>query len=224
MEGRHGFRSTFFFMAGRRAAKGARYSLSSVRPAIRGLLERGWEVGLHINYYGFDDLEEIRRQKAALEAVAGQPVEGVRFHWLRFEPARSFDLLVQAGFRYDSTLGFHDGVGHRTGAAQAYRQPAPDGGLLPIVEIPMNVMDIALLYYMRLSPAAAWDVIRSTLDSFKGTAATLSILWHSNVLTDPVFDGWGALYEKTLQYLADNRFAVKTGKEICDSVMHTAGR
>lgn len=223
MESRYGFRSTFFFMAGRRGFKGARYALSSVRDVTRDLISGGWEVGLHVNYHGFDNLASIVAQKRALEAVTGQPVWGARFHWLRFDPKASFDLLIRAGFKYDSTLGFHDGIGHRTGVASAYLQPDAEGNALPIVEIPMTIMDIALLSYMGLTPDQAWQRISETLDAFKGTNATLSILWHSNVLADPVFEGWGDLYAKILGYLSDNGFVVKTGRQVCEQKLATGG-
>lgn len=218
LEARFGMRSTFFFMTGRGGLRGAKYDVRKLKPVLQKLQQGGWEIGLHVNYYGCDNAAEIKRQKMRLEEITGTAVEGARIHWLKFSANDTYRVLEQAGFRYDATLGAHDRLGFRAGCAQAFNPyDVTADKPMALYEIPLAIMDVALFEYMKLSPEEAWKRILEIFEEFKDQNAVIAILWHSNVLEDPLFEGWREVYEKILRYLAEQRIDVMTGRDICQN-------
>src|SRR5207248_770071 len=138
----------FFFMHGKSGPRGMRYTMKSVAPIIRELHLNGWEIGLHVNVYHAEDTAEIIRGRKSLEEIIGNQVIGARFHWLRFDPRGAFRRLEEAGFLYDSTLGFHDAPGFRAGIAHAFHPYDPETGKSrKILEIPLAIMDCSLFEF-----------------------------------------------------------------------------
>lgn len=39
---------------------------------------QGWEIGLHPSWYSFDDADELKKQKDALEKALGHDIVSVR--------------------------------------------------------------------------------------------------------------------------------------------------
>ena len=125
------FKSTFFFIpyksvpgegvnrphSERRAAA---YDVSDEQPLLRHLMLTGHEVGLH----GIDAWHSVEKGVAEfnqIEEATGKPPIGVRMHWLCFDET-SPQKLEEAGFQYDSTVGYNDAVGYRAGTSQVICQ------------------------------------------------------------------------------------------------------
>lgn len=215
MENRMGMRSTFFFLWGKKSLHGARYSFKDIQQTARSLSEDGWEIGVHINPHHAHQPDCLKRQREQMERWLGKPVSGARFHWLRINPAQSFSILEKAGFKYDASIGMHHQVGYRAGAACPFLLRNTGGSSASkLWEIPLILMDYTLLEHDRLSPEMAYQKIIQLLDQWNGKRAVISILWHSHVLEDPVFEGWGEVYEKLLQHIKDKKYPVLTGAEI----------
>ena len=85
----------------------------------------GGEVGLHGSFAAADDPAALAAELASLRAEAG-PVEGVRFHYLRFRYHETVRALERAGVAYDSSLAFSEAPGLRRGHRPAL--PALAGG------------------------------------------------------------------------------------------------
>src|SRR5262245_17243190 len=71
LEERYGFRSTFFFLLGRRGRLGARYALDDVRAVAAELHRRGFEVGVHVNPLDGDAPDVQRARRCELEDASG---------------------------------------------------------------------------------------------------------------------------------------------------------
>ena len=76
-------------------------------------------------------------------------------HWLFFDE-HSPGVLDQAGFSYDSTVGFRETIGYRAGTMQVYKPL----GVKNLLELPLHVMDTALFYpsYLNLGENEAREV------------------------------------------------------------------
>jgi len=135
-EAQVGAKSTFFFWPGWKAigkhhASDCLYDMEdrvvfdgercTVAEMIREIDRRGWEIGLHPSWYSFDDVDEMKRQKAALETALGRDVVSARQHYLHYDIRVSPRVQAEAGFKYDATLGFNDNVGFRFGTCYPWR-------------------------------------------------------------------------------------------------------
>ncbi len=207
-ESERGARSTFFVLAGHaHAADGPSASAyERVRPRlVATLLERGAEVGLHGSYRAADDPSRLAAERAALESLAGS-VPGQRFHYLRIDPHRNLRSLEALGFRYDSSLGFADAIGFRAGIVQPFRPwDAEADRVLDLVEIPLAAMDATLgePRYLGLSAEMAEGRLLALLDRAAEQGGGFALLWHNEWFDERAFPGWGRLYFRLIDGVAE---------------------
>ena len=114
--------------------------------ACRAVADAGHEVGHH----GYDhvtprsleraeEADQLARGNAAIETIAGKPARGYR------SPAwdlsdHSADLLLEAGFVYDSSLMGHDYLPYqvRRGDVVEVGKPVRFGEDTPLIELPVS--------------------------------------------------------------------------------------
>ena len=154
------------------------YQASDVADDLPRARARGSEIALH----GLDawrDSSAAALERREVAAAAGEMPCGVRMHWLYFDqdsPAR----LEDAGFTYDSTWGYNDAVGYRAGTAQAFQLP----GTRSLIELPMAIMDSALLFpdRMNLTSGAALKLSETIVGHATRFGGVLVINWHDRSL------------------------------------------
>ena len=220
----YGARPTFFLMAGGGHELDAIYDLAERRwlPVVRRILESGGEVGLHGSYRSPFDRQRLAAERAALERLTGRPAAGVRQHFLRHDPWRTWAAQSGAGFAYDSTVGFVEHVGFRAGTCFPY--PAFDlagDRPLPMIELPLMVMDRTLEQYLRLSPSRAWEAIEPVLESVERHGGCLTALWHNLFVVEACYPGWQGVYERLLDWARQRGALMATGAEIHHAVRST---
>jgi hypothetical protein len=163
---------------------------------VETLLAGGAEVGQHGSYTAATDLEQLAREKAVLESLAG-PVVGHRYHYLRVDVERNLVPLERLGLGYDSSLGFADAPGFRAGIAHPFR-PWDWEGDRPagIVEIPLVVMDGTLAEdrYLGLSADEARPRLEQIVEWAAEHGGGFSVLWHTDRYDAPTARGWDRLY------------------------------
>jgi uncharacterized protein DUF7033 len=188
---RHGLRSAFYFLAHRdqRARDGAfLFEHPWVRALIGRVAGRGHEVGLHPSFCTYRDAAGVREELERLLRVAEaegvrQDEWGGRQHFLRWTNPDTWRNWEAAGLSYDSTLGYSEAVGFRTGTCHPYRafdltQRRP----LRLVERPFQVMDVALLSAMSQSLDCAHATVMDIASQCRRYGGELGILWHNNTL------------------------------------------
>ncbi len=212
-----GARSTFFFWpgwssVGKHHFSDCTYELTdrvvfdgqqcTVAEMIREIDRRGWEIGLHPSWYSFDDLNEMKNQKAALEMTLGHDISSVRQHYLHHDIRVTPRIQAEAGLLYDSTLGFNDNIGFRFGTCYPWRlydlQAEEE---LPILEVPLIIQDGAMLGQtkgLRLDGDTAFQYIIQITGAVEQVGGVLTLLWHPNAV---MHYPWWSLYHRTLGYL-----------------------
>jgi peptidoglycan/xylan/chitin deacetylase (PgdA/CDA1 family) len=192
-----GARSTFFFWPGwgsvsKHHPSDCTYELTdrvafdgqkcTVTEMIQEIDRRGWEIGLHPSWYSFDDAQEMKRQKAALEMALGHDVVSVRQHYLHYDIRVTPRVQADAGFKYDSTLGFNDNLGFRFGTCYPWRlYDLHAKAELPITEIPLIVQDGAMLNPtkgMRLDEETAFQYVEQIAEAVERVGGVLTLLWY----------------------------------------------
>jgi hypothetical protein len=211
-------KSTFFFipfkdrpgdsMDGKTARyRAAQYDVCRYREPIRSLTRQGCEVGLH----GIDSWRDSRKGREELDTIRGITGDdriGVRMHWLYFSdetPKR----LQEAGVYYDSTLGYNDTVGFRSGTTQVFRLP----GTANVFELPLHVQDTAMLYPARMnaSESEAIALCGELLEKIKIYGGVFTLNWHDRSLAPE--RNWDAAYLALLGMLRERKTWFATGGE-----------
>jgi hypothetical protein len=211
-------RSTWFILCGTPTLRTFTAGDLTYRPeaaATRRILAAvrtgGHAIGLHGSRETVSSADRFSTQRSRLQGLAGQAVHGVRQHFLRFDPLETPRAMTQAGFRYDSTVGFPDRNGFRVGVADVVRC----GETLD--EVPFAWMDRALSKYRGVEDPEAWiDDALVLARSCRDVEGLWVGVWHPN-LTDALgFPGAPVAYERLLDALLADRPFVGTLDEIVD--------
>ena len=205
-------RSTWFVLCGTPTLKTFidgdltyRPEADATRRILAAIAQQQHSFGLHGSRETVVSSERFAAQRDRLLGIAGKAVGGVRQHFLRFDPARTPQAMAQAGFRYDSTVGFPDRNGFRIGVADVV--PAWEG----MDEVPFTWMDRALSKYRGIEDPEAWiDEALALARSCRDVEGLWVGVWHPN-LTDALgFPGAPVAYERLLDGLLAHRPFVGT--------------
>jgi hypothetical protein len=213
-----GLGSTYFFIPFKNDAghadtgrspklRAAHYDIAEQRDLVNELIDQGCEIGLH----GIDawrDTTKGSRELQVIRAMIGEDRVGVRMHWLFFS-AESSKVLDEAGYDYDSTIGFNEAIGFRSGTTQAYRLP----GTRDLIELPLNLMDTTLFYggRMALSESDALMQCERLVSDFRTHGGVLTINWHTRSLNPE--RNWDDFYTELLSLLRMNNVWFATAKQ-----------
>jgi len=215
-----GLASTYFFIPfkgqpGAPLRKGhasplraAPYDAASYATLIGALAHQHTEIATH----GIDAWQSPRAAElegAAVRRLSGQDSVGIRMHWLYFDH-ESPKVLEEAGFLYDSTLGYNDAIGFRSGTAQVFGPP----GTSRLLELPLNVMDSALFYPSRmgLPEAEALAACKTVVNAAADHGGVLTINWHTRSLQPE--RNWDSFYIELIEYLKNRRVWFATGSQV----------
>jgi hypothetical protein len=177
------------------AQRACRYDLDELRPQLTKIIAAGSEVGLH----GLDawrDAGAGRSERLRVAQATSASDVGVRMHWLYFD-RNSPAVLDEAGFSYDSTVGYNETVGFRAGTAQAYRPP----GATNLLELPLHAMDTALFFpaYLNLAENQAGRLLGGMMDDVARVGGAFTINWHDRSIAPERL--WGDFYVNLLGQL-----------------------
>jgi hypothetical protein len=175
--------------------RAVRYDLSQLQTSVREILAHRGEIAVH----GIDawrDTAEARKEREQIQALTHSPEVGVRMHWLFFD-SESAGKLDEAGFSYDSTIGYNETVGYRAGTTQAFRP----FGTKRLLELPLHIMDTALFYpaHLNLSPKQAMMLVNGMVDDMRQFGGLLMVNWHDRSIAPERL--WDDFYAQLIEKL-----------------------
>lgn len=219
LEGRFGFKSSFYFMSGGNTKYDASYSIndSYIISLIKILQEKGFEVGLHPSFNSYNNFQMLNLEKEKLEKAAKNAIFGGRQHYLIWKTPNTWRNLEKAGLKYDVTLSFADHEGFRCGICFPYKPfDIVQNRVLDIWELPLTVMDTSLFVYQSLTPEEGFQRIKALVDTIKKYNGVFVLLWHNSSFDELRLPGWGQVYEKTLEYIGKPNIFNDTAKGVID--------
>ena len=211
-------RSTWFFLCGTPTPQTFlagdltyRPESAAARRILAAVAEGRHAIGLHGSFETLTRPNRFAEQRRRLQDLTEQGVDGVRQHFLRFDPVGTPHAMTDAGFRYDSTVGFPDRNGFRIGVADVVRlDDALD-------EAPFTWMDRALSKYRGIEDPQAWiDDALVLARSCREVEGLWVGVWHPNLTEALGFPGAPAAYERLLDGLLADQPFVGTLDEIVD--------
>jgi hypothetical protein len=214
LEAEYGACSSFYFLAVEPGDPDRTYDIMDLRDDLRYVLDSGWEIGLHGSQRAHADLATMIKEREKVEAAVGAPISGYRNHFLRFSTPLTWRLLQQAGFKYDTTLGYADCAGFRNGMCHPFKPfDLEIGTTIDIIEFPLMIMDASLFYnHMRLDASTAWEKVKEMIDTVEKLNGMLTILWHNTYMRGEHLK----IYTKILDYCRERKAWMPTGKDLRD--------
>ena len=213
LEKKYEAKSSFYFLALDGDDQGFNYKIEELKAELRNIVDNGWEVGLHGAHEAYNSLNRIKREKERLEDAVGKEVIGYRNHYLGFKLPTTWKLLKEAGFKYDTTLGYIDCAGFRNGMCHPFKPfDLNTNSFIDILEIPLTIMDGTLLDddNMRLDMKNAWTITKRLIDSVEKNKGVITILWHNKNMCNETL----MFYEEILRYCNERNAWMTSGEEI----------
>ena len=215
IEQKYQAKSTFFFLALDHGNNDFRYNIEDLQGEIGNIQDNNGEIGLHGSLEAYKNIELLRSEKTRLERITGHPVSGYRNHYLKFSIPQTWNLLCQAGFRYDTTMGFADCIGFRNGMCHPFTLfDLQQNKKIDLVEIPLVIMDQSLFHpFMRLDMSTAWNITKEMIDKVEKAKGVMTILWHNQDMTGENC----RFYEKILDYCSKKNAWITNCEDIVSS-------
>jgi len=219
LEKRYGFESGFYLSCPKsREPEDPKYNLRTDGPLqkmLETLLFSGFEVGLHGSLKSAGEVTTLKEERDCLRQVLKLDDLGVRQHYLRMEVPLTWQIQQEAGFLYDSTLGYPDEIGFRCGLASPFR---PYDLLrekrLDILELPLTIMDGVLFEKGHADRGEALSRCLQILKRVETGRGLAVILWHLRSWYERDFPDWRWVYEQILSYLSEREAWVTSPGEI----------
>jgi hypothetical protein len=199
----------------------SRYHFES--PRIRSLIGRlsrqGHEIGIHGTLESSDDPAAMAKGIQRLNAVCDTPVSGIRQHFLKYSIPATGRIQADSALAYDATLGFAEQIGFRNNYAYPFRlydfdRHAP----MDIWQIPLNVMDVTLLGYMKIPVPEIIGSVRPLLREVSRFKGVFSLLWHNCSLDEEEYPGINAVYRSLLEEIMGSGYRSLTGDQVIKSL------
>jgi hypothetical protein len=154
-----------------------------LKEKCKELISNGKKIGIHGSYYSSEDERLFRKEKEILEDSVGHQITKSRQHWLNYYENKTPYIHTIAGIEEDSTLGFNDISGFRSGVASIYNPYDHKNNVsFPFKEIPMVIMDSHLYDYSDDSNQNHLGWLFDSLTKTKNYM--ISINWHQRVLSE----------------------------------------
>ncbi len=175
-----------------------------LRQIIALLRSHNHSLGLHGSQATLLGPSIFAEQRTRLSELIGAKPSGVRQHYLKWQPGQTAESMAQAGFRYDTTVGFADRNGFRTGLADLYPlwHPRTDQAI-DLDEVPFCWMDRAQSKYQGIEKPDRWiEQALALAEAVQQVEGIWCGIWHPNLSAPLGFPGALSAYEQLVQSLS----------------------
>ena len=170
-----------------------------LKEKCRELVSDGHKLGIHGSYFSAENEELFLREKELLERATGSDIKKTRQHWLNYYEGKTPYIHNNTGIEEDSTIGFNDIPGFRSGVASMYNPyDHKNSASFPFREIPLVVMDSHLYDYSSYSGVESLRWLFDSLGKVKNSM--ISIDWHQRVISQDY--GWTQGYKQIRALIA----------------------
>ncbi len=164
-----------------------------------------YPVGLHPSWQSNKNTSLLKKEKERLAALTGTQINASRQHFLKLTLPRTYRNLLEAGIRFDFSMGFADDNGFRASVATPfYWYDLEKETATGLLIFPFCFMEATSVFYKKDTPAAALADLQQLYNEVKAFNGFFSMIWHNHSFADEgPYKGWKELYE---HFIATNTF------------------
>lgn len=179
--GSRGLTSNFYFMAGGCTRFDGRYSLSHYSKLLNSIAKQGHVVGLHPSYDSVYLEQQLKKEIATFEKLAGFKCDDIRFHYLRFNSETIVQDLTDNYIKTDISLGFASKIGFRNGTCYPFfKWDEANNCQAKTLYFPLAYMDTTALGYLSLTAEEAMEELKKIVSKVNLYKGHLDLLWHNS--------------------------------------------
>jgi hypothetical protein len=193
----------YFFHVGARTGKYDK-NISLSRKAMQQLIQHHfyrYPVGIHPSWSSGDAPGLLGKEIQSLEKISGGNIYSSRQHYIRFELPHTYRRLIDAGIKFEFSMGYGSINGFRASVASSfYWYDLEKETQTQLQLFPFCFMEANSFYEQEFSPRQALEELRHYYRITKSVHGLLITIWHNNFLgTDRKLAGWREVYEKFIQ-------------------------
>jgi len=193
-------KSTFYFMPGKLGEKDVKYKFNS--PKVKNILEkiqkRGHEIGVHGIYESYNNVL-LYQNGINLFKNFGIDVLSTRQHFLRFKNPLTFNILEENKIKYDSTLGYTNCGGFRSGVCFDYQVfDVINRKKLNIIERPLIAMETVIQINTK-NVQEFEEQFKNLKNITKKYNGNFTFLWHNSNLNTKLWEKYKYFYERIFE-------------------------
>lgn len=226
------YKSTFFFLGRERDHLAKRYSVTSatIHSRIQHLLKNQFSIGLHGVRGPIFGVQELSKEKLRVELTVGKTIHIHRSHFLKWEPLKTIQYLLENQIYLDATMGYNNTPGFRCGTVRPFfwydfEQDTPT----QLLEIPLITADFQICRNASIQPKDWMSEWKYYFEQSRFPGSVFSHLHHNHYFHDRDFPGHTQWYLEILDFVKNNqipafqpnRFYLEFSKDLnFDSITH----
>ena len=193
----------YFFHVGARTGKYDK-NISPGRKAMQQLIQHHfyrYPVGIHPSWRSGDEPGLLVKEIQSLQKITGGNIYSSRQHYIRFELPQTYRRLIDAGIKFEFSMGYGSINGFRASVASSfYWYDLEKETQTQLQLFPFCYMEANSFYEQKFSPQQALEELQHYYKITKSVNGLLITIWHNNFLgTDRTFAGWREVYEKFMK-------------------------
>jgi hypothetical protein len=169
----------------------------SMRKLVKRIANR-YQVGVHPSYGAETSFERVKSELDALSKVINKKVVASRQHFLRLKLPQTYRLLNELGITHDYSMGYSNAIGFRASTCTPFRfYDLIDEKELPLVVVPFQVMDRALLDGLKYNARQAVDRTLEIANRVCKVGGIFVTIWHNESLSGiNEWEGWEKVFSE----------------------------
>lgn len=190
--------SRFYFIPSIAGETDLRYDIttSTVANTMRNISRRGHVVGIHGSWSSYNNPAQFNLELERLKGATALNIEEGRQHYLRCSIPQLWQTWNDAGLKTDSTMGYYDHVGFRSGTCHPHSTfNVTTQKKLALVERPLIVMEGSVLE-LASSNEEFMKIIGAMSDTVRRYNGQFVFLWHNNNINHPDWRNYFAMYRE----------------------------
>lgn len=196
----YGFSSIYFALfthLGQYDRSLSRYS-SRLQSYLKSIADFN-EVGIHPSYRSFEKKDLLEEEISSLSRILRKDVTRSRQHFIRLQFPTTYRNLLEFEITDDYSMGFASEHGFRAGICTPFRFYDLEQELeTPLRVHPFPFMDGTFIYYLKQSPAEAWEIIDYYIKTYRDFGGEFIPIWHNRIYSEKEdeWKGWNQLFER----------------------------
>lgn len=162
-----------------------------------------YRTGLHPSWMSNEKHSLLTKEKRILETAGKVPVTRSRQHYIKLTLPQTYERLTDAGIFQDYSMGYGSINGFRASVASSFFWYNLSAEKITTLRIyPFCFMDANSFYEQKQNAVDSFDELMTYYNRCKEAGGELISIFHNNFLgTDPLFEGWQAMYTKFISQL-----------------------
>lgn len=181
--------AAFFILSSARDKFARRYSSEDALEVFKKVSAEH-DAGAHLTHESGDRTGKINDELRMLEKIFGSKILSTRFHYLHSLNREIMQQLQKSGIEVDSSVGFRDRTGFRSGFSKPYILPE-----CGVVEVPVICMDSALVMQSMKDGAEMGSILEKLIEHIVKTGGAFTYIFHQSALDEETFSGYREVFE-----------------------------